>query len=62
MRIKYVWRDFRLLVLAFATAARKSFKGKFTTKIDFPIGVFWVTTTDADIESLKSLHTLLNRI
>ena len=35
-----VGRDFRLSVLAFATVARKSFKGKFTAKIDFPIGYF----------------------
>ena len=35
-----MWRDFRLLVLAFATVARKSLKGKFTAKIDFLIGYF----------------------
>ena len=35
-----VWRDFKLPVSAFATVARKSFNGKFTAKIDFPIGYF----------------------
>ena len=45
---------------ALATVAGKSFNGKFTAKIDFPIGYF-VTIADTDIESLKSLHTLSNR-
>ena len=40
IRINNVWRDLRLSVIAFATVARKSFKGKFTAKIDFPIGYF----------------------
>ena len=31
-----VWRNFRLTVSAFATAARKSFIGKYTVKTDFP--------------------------
>ena len=35
-----VWRDFRLPMSAIATVARKSFNGKFTAKIDFPIGHF----------------------
>ena len=35
-----VWRDFRLPMSALATVARKSFNGKFTAKIDFPIGHF----------------------
>ena len=43
---------------ALATAVGKSFNGKFTTKIDFPIGYF---IADADIGSLKSLHTLLDK-
>ena len=43
-----------------ATVAGKSFNGKFTAKIDFPIGYF-VTIVDTDIESLKSLHTLSNK-
>ena len=41
---------------ALATVAGKSFNGKFTAKIDFPIG--YVTITDADSGSLKSLHYL----
>ena len=43
---------------ALATVARKSFNGKFTAKIDFLIGAFYVTIADADIGNLKSLHTL----
>ena len=35
-----IWRDFRLLMSALATVARKSFNGKFTAKVDFPIGHF----------------------
>ena len=43
--------------------AQKSFNGKFTVKIDFPIGYFILPLgpTDADIESLKSLHTLFDK-
>ena len=33
-------RDFRLPMSALTTVARKSFNGKFTAKIDFPIGHF----------------------
>ena len=47
------WRDFRLPVSSFATAARKSFNGKFTAKMDLPIG-FYVTITDADIRTLQT--------
>ena len=35
--LRNAWRDFRLPVSALATVAGKSFHGKFTTKIDFPI-------------------------
>ena len=52
-----VWRDFRLPVSEFATIAWKSFDGKFTTKIDFPIEHFMLLYTDNDIGSLKSLRT-----
>ena len=48
---------------ALATVARKSFNGKFTTKIDSD-RAFYVTIADADIGSLKSrshLHTLLDK-
>ena len=41
-----------------ATVAQKSFNGKFTAKNDFSIGHFYVTIADADIGSLKPLHTL----
>ena len=43
-----------------ATVARKSFNGKFTAKIDFPIRQF-VTIANADIGSLKPLHTLFDK-
>ena len=35
-----VWRDLRLPMSALATAVGKSFDGKFTVKIDFPIEHF----------------------
>ena len=43
--------------------AGKSFNGKFTAKIDFPLGYFTLgpTIADADIGSLKSLHTLFDK-
>ena len=45
-------------MLALATAVGKSFDGKFTVKIYFSIGYF---ITDADISSLKLLHTLFDK-
>ena len=42
---------------ALTTVAGKSFSGEFTSKIDFPIRYF----IDADIGSLKSLHTLFDK-
>ena len=56
-----VWRDFALTMSALAAVAGKSFNGKFNEKIDFPIGYFYVTLADADIGSLKSLHTLFGK-
>ena len=38
--VKNVWRDFRHPMSALPMVARKSFNGKFTAKIDFPIGNF----------------------
>ena len=38
--LRNVWRDFRLSMSALATVEGKSFNGKFTAKIDFPIGYF----------------------
>ena len=35
-----MWRDFKLSMPALAMAAEKSSNGKFTAKIDFPIGYF----------------------
>ena len=40
-------------ISALAKIPQKSFKGNFTAKIDFPVGM--VTIADADIENLKSL-------
>ena len=54
-----VQRDFRFLVSAFASVARKSFNGKLTAKIGFLDQAFYVTLTSADIGSLKSVHTLI---
>ena len=45
---------------ALATVAGMSFNGKFTAKIVFSDRVFYVTIADADIGSLKSLHTLFD--
>ena len=36
-----VWRDFRLRMSALATAAGKSFNGKFTSKFDFLTGILY---------------------
>ena len=38
--LRNVWRDFKVLMSALATVAGKSFNGKLTAKIDFPIGYF----------------------
>ena len=46
---------------ALATVAGKSFNIKFASKIDFSARVFYITFADADIGSLKSLHTLLDK-
>ena len=47
---------------ALARVARKSFNGKFTAKIDFPVGHFMLTIADADIGSLESLIHYLTSI
>ena len=41
--------------------ARKSFNGKFTAKIDIPIGHFMLPLLIADIGSRKSLHKLFDK-
>ena len=43
---------------ALAMVAGKSFKAKFTAKVDFSI---YVTISDVDIGSLKFLHTLFDK-
>ena len=44
-----------------ATVAVKIFNGKFTAKNCFSYRVFYITIADADIGSLKSLHTLFDK-
>ena len=56
-----MFERFRLPMLALATVARKSFSGKFITKIGFPIGHFMLSLPDADTGSLKFLHTLFDK-
>ena len=46
---------------ALATVVPKSFSSKFSAKIDFSDRAFYVTVADADIGSLMSLHTLLEK-
>ena len=53
-----VWRNFRLVVFAFATVARESLKANLLQKLIIRSGILG-TITEADIGSLKSLHTLL---
>ena len=45
---------------ALAMVARKSFNGKFTAKLIFRSSIY-VTIADANIENLKSLHTLFDK-
>ena len=59
--LRNVRRDFRLPISALATAAGKSFNGKFTAEIGFYDPVFYVTIADAGIGSLKSLHSLFDK-
>ena len=58
--LRNIWRDFRLPMSVLATVARKSFNGKFTGKKWFSDLAFYVIIADADIWSLKSLHTLFD--
>ena len=54
-------RDFGLPITAISTVAVKSSNGKFTVKNWFSEWIFYVTIADADIGSLKSLHTLFDK-
>ena len=58
--LRNVWRDFKIPVSALAMVARKSFNGRFHCKNWFSDGTLYVTIADADIGSLKSLHTLFD--
>ena len=53
-------RYFRLPMSALATVAGESLNGKFTAKIDFSDRVFYITIDDANIGSVKSVHTLFD--
>ena len=56
-----MWRDYRLLISALATVAGKSSNCKFTAKIDFRSGKYYVTIADTDIESVSPLRTLFDK-
>ena len=55
--LRNVWRDLRLPSSTLATVARKKFNGKFTTKIDFPIGYFILPL----LMLTSSVHTLFDK-
>ena len=60
--VRNVCRDFTLTMSALATVARKNFNGKFTEKKKwFSDRAFYVANAEADIESLKSRHTLFDK-
>ena len=44
--LRNVLRDFSLPMSALATAAGKSFIGKFTAKVEFSMGYLYVTIVD----------------
>ena len=52
-----MWRDFRLPI--YATVTRKRFTSKYTAKIDFLVGFFYITIANADIGSLRPLYNYL---
>ena len=56
-----VCSDFRLLMSALAAVAGKSFNSNFYCKNLFSHRVFYITIADADIGSLKFLHTLFDK-
>ena len=51
-----VWRDFRLSMSASAMVASNEI-GKSIFAVNLPLKLFYVTVANADIGSLKSLHT-----
>ena len=57
-----VWRDFRLPLSAFAMVAGESFNGKFTVKIDFPIGYFIFPLLLLTLEKVGSHTWVWSRI
>ena len=46
---------------ALAPVAGKNFNGKFTAKINFPIGYFMLPLLMRTVEVLKSLHILFDK-
>ena len=59
--LRNVWRDFRLTKAAYCNGSRESLNGKFTAKNDFFDRVFYFIIVDADIGSLKSFRTLVDK-
>ena len=60
--LRNVWRDLRLSMSALATVAWKSvLNGKFTAKIDFPIGYIMLPLQMLTLKDKKSLHTLFDK-
>ena len=56
-----VLRDFGLPLSALANGGREETYRQLLRKLIFPIGYFYITIADADIGSLKSLHTLFDK-
>ena len=56
-----VWRDFRPPISALATVAGWNFKGANLLQKLISRSVVYITIVDADIRSLKSLHTLFDK-
>ena len=54
-----VWRDFRLLMSASAMVYIKCPIGKTLFAVNLPLKLFRTTVANADIGSLKPLHTFL---
>ena len=58
---KDVWRDFKLLMLALATVALKSFNAKFTPEVDFPIRYFMLPLLILTLKVYSlSIHYLIS--
>ena len=47
--------------VSISNGSKKSFNGKFTPKINFPIGFFMLPLLIMTLKNLKSLHTLFDK-